>query len=82
MLDHLFRDFEIGDHAIAHRADRLDIAGGAAQHHLGVIADRANLLLAALAHHRNDGWFIEHDAATLDINERIRRSKVDGHITR
>ena len=43
MLDHLFRDFEIGDDAVAHRADRLDVAGRAAQHHLGVVADGAHL---------------------------------------
>ena len=47
VLDHLFRDLEIGDDAVAHRADRLDVAGRAAQHHLGVVADGADLLLAA-----------------------------------
>ena len=44
VLDHLLRDFEIGDDAVAHRADRLDVAGRAAQHHLGVVADGANRL--------------------------------------
>ena len=48
VLDHLLGDFEVGDDAVAHRADRFDVAGRAAQHHLGVVADRENLLLAAL----------------------------------
>ncbi len=44
VLDHLFRDFEIGDDAVAHRADRFDVAGRAAQHHLGVVADGADVI--------------------------------------
>ena len=39
VLDHLLGDFEVGDDAVAHRADRFDVAGRAAQHHLGVVAD-------------------------------------------
>jgi hypothetical protein len=47
VLDHLLGDFEVGDDAVAHRADRLDVAGRAAQHHLGLVADGQDLLLAA-----------------------------------
>ena len=49
VLDHLLGDFEVGDDAVAHRADRLDVAGRAAQHHLGVVADGEDRLLAAAA---------------------------------
>ena len=47
VLDHLLGDFEIGDDAVAHRTDRLDVAGRAPQHHLGVVADGADGFLAA-----------------------------------
>ena len=83
VLDHLLRDFEIGDDAVAHRADRLDVAGRAAQHHLGVVADGADGFLAAAGgdggHHRG---LVEHDAAALDIDQRVRRPKIDGHVAR
>ena len=83
MLDHLLRDLEVGDHAVAHRADGLDIAGGSPQHHLGVIADGANGLLAAAGGDgSNHAGFIEHDAAPFDIDQRIRRPKIDGHVAR
>ena len=83
VLDHLFRHFEIGDDAVAHGADGLDIAGGPAQHHLGVVAHRADGFLAAA---RGDGGdhrgLVEDDAAPLDIDQRIRRPKIDGHVAR
>src|SRR3984957_15742830 len=44
MLDHLLGDLEIGDDAVAQGTDRLDVAGGAAQHHLGLVADGQHLL--------------------------------------
>jgi hypothetical protein len=47
MLDHLLRHLEIGDHAVAQRADGLDVAGRAAEHQLGLVAHGQDLLLAA-----------------------------------
>ena len=44
VLDHLLGDFEVGDHAVAHRADGLDVAGRAAEHQLGLVADGEDLL--------------------------------------
>jgi hypothetical protein len=81
VLDHFFRDFEVGDDAVAHRADRFDIAGGSPQHHLGVVADSADRFLAAA---RQDGGhhagFVEDNAAALDIDQRIRCPQIDGHV--
>jgi hypothetical protein len=83
VLDHLFGDFEIGDDAVAHGPDRLDVAGRAAQHHLGVVADRADLLLAALDHgDGDDRGLVEDDAASLHIDQRVRRAEIDGHVAR
>src|SRR6185437_6840536 len=82
VLDHFFGDFEIGDHAVAHGADSFDVAGRAAQHHLGVVAHRTNLFLAAFAHHGDDRWLVQHNAATTHIDKRVRRTEVDRHVAR
>ncbi len=83
VLDHLLGDFEIGDHAVAHRPDRLDIAGGAPQHHLGVVADSPNLLLSAPIRHRRDHrWLVEDDTAPLHIDQRVRRTEINRHVAR
>jgi hypothetical protein len=46
LLEHLLGDGEVGDHAVLHRADRLDVAGHLAQHLLGFLADGLDGLLA------------------------------------
>src|ERR1043165_7049822 len=64
VLDHRLGDFEVGDDAVAQGADRLNVAGRAAQHHLGFLADREHLALAALRREGNDRRLIQDDAAT------------------
>ena len=54
VLDHLLGNFEIGDDAVAHRADRLDVARRSPEHHFGVVADRPNRFLSALGISRDD----------------------------
>ena len=44
LLEHLLGDGEVGDHAIFHRADRLNVAGHLAKHLLGFLADGLNVL--------------------------------------
>ena len=83
VLDHLLGDFEVGDDAVAHGADGLDVAGRAAQHHLGVVAHGADGLLAAAGGDgRDHRGFVEHDAAAFDIDQRVRGPKIDGHVAR
>ena len=62
MLDHLFGHVEVGDDAVAHRADRLDAARRAAQHQLGILAHGQNLLLAVLDVIGHDRGLVQHDA--------------------
>ncbi len=80
LLDHFLGDFEIGDDAVAHRADGLHVARRAAQHHLGFVADREHLLLAAFVDDGDDRRLIQNDAAALDVNQRVRGPEVDRHI--
>jgi len=82
VLDHRLGDFEVGDDAVAQRADRLDVAGRATEHHLGLFADGEDLALAALRSQRNDRRFVQHDAAALHIDQRIGRTEVDPHVGR
>ena len=81
VLDHLLGDFEIGDDAVAHRTDGFDVAGRAAQHHLGVVADGEHLLLAALRNDGDDGRLVQHDAPALDVDERVGCAEIDRHVT-
>jgi hypothetical protein len=58
------------------------LPGCAAQHHLGFLADRQNLALAALggeSHHRR---LVQDDATTLDVDQRVGRAEVDPHVGR
>ena len=65
MLDHLLGDLEIGDHAVAHGADGGDVAGRAAKHLLGFLADREHLFLAADVGDGDHARLGEHDATAL-----------------
>ena len=82
MLDHLFRDFEIGDDAVPQGSDGFDVAGCTAEHQLGLVADRQNLLAAALIDNSDHRRFIENDAACLDVDQSVGGSEIDRHIGR
>jgi hypothetical protein len=73
---HLLGQLEIGDDAAHERPDRGDIARCPAQHPLGVGADRVDLIGALVdGNHRGFG---DHDAASPDVDERVRGAKVNG----
>ena len=80
MFDHLFRNVEIGDNAIAQRPDRLNIAGGAPQHHLRLVANREHLLATLHLRNRNHGWFVQDNPSSFDIDQSVRRPEINGHI--
>jgi len=82
VLDHRLGDFEVGDDAVAQRTDRLDVARRSAEHHLGLFAHGEDLSLAALRGQSHDGRFVENDAPTLHIDQRIGRAEVDAHVRR
>ena len=82
MLDHFFGDFEIGDHTVPHRPDRLDVARRAAKHHLGLLADGKHLLLSALFNDGDNRRFVQNDPPAFDIDESVRRAEIDCHIGR
>ena len=83
VLQHLLGDGEIGDHAVLHRADGLDVARHPAEHLLGLQRPRPHHLLAAgttFLADRDDGRFIQHDAFAAHVDERVGSAQVDGQI--
>jgi hypothetical protein len=83
LLEHLLGDGEVGDHAVLHRADGLDVARHLAQHLLGFLADGLDRLLAVGAafladrHHRR---LIEHDALAAHVDQGVGGAEVDREI--
>ena len=82
VLDHLLGDVDVGDDAVAQRADGLDLVGRLAHHQLGVVADRLDLLDAVDRLDRDHRRLVEDDAAAADVDERIGGSEVDRHVVR
>ena len=80
MLDHLLGDVDVGDDAVAKRSDRLDGAGSLAHHQLGVVADRLDALDPVQRLDRDHRRLVQHDAATADIDHRVRGAEVDRHV--
>jgi hypothetical protein len=77
MLDHFLGDFDVGDDAVAQRADRFDVVGRLAHHHLGVVADGLDPLDPVDRLDGDDRGFVQHDAAILHIDQRVGRAEVD-----
>ena len=72
---HLLADVEVGDHAVLQRPDRLDVPGRAADHALGLDADRERPAVAGVdGDHRR---FVEHHTAPAHVDERVGSSQVD-----
>ena len=83
LLDHLLGDDEVGDHAVLHRADRLDVAGHLAQHGLGFLADGLDGLLAARAAFvadRDHRGLVEHDALVAHVDQGVGGAEVDRQV--
>jgi len=79
VLEHVLGDVEVADDAVLQRPDRDDVLRRAAEHPLGLGTDREDR--AGLQVLRDDGRLADHDAATADVHERVRRAEVDADIT-
>ena len=83
ITEHGFRNFEIGDYAIAEGTDSLDVAGCTPQHFLGLTTDcEHSLVTSRVTLHRHNGRFATDDSLSFDVNKRSRRAKVDGKVAR
>jgi hypothetical protein len=79
VAQHLLGRLEVGDHAVLERPDGGDVVGGAADHALGLVADREHLAGGGV--HRHHGRFVEHDALAPDIDQRVGGAEVNGHVS-
>src|SRR6266571_769794 len=81
VAEHLLGDVEIGDHAILHRPDGGNIAGGAAEHFLGLHPDGKDLMLAVVHFmDRHHGRLADHDPLPLQVDQGIGCPKVNGEV--
>ena len=78
--EHLLGDLEVGDDAVLHGTDGHDVAGGAAQHLLGVLAHRLDLSRDLVDGH--DGRLGDDDALALRVDEGVGGTEVDGEVVR
>ena len=79
VAQHLLGDVEVGDDAVFERPDGGDGARGAAQHALGVGADRQHLSRPGVdGHHRRLG---EDDAPSAHVHQRGGGAQIDCHIS-
>ena len=76
--EHLFGGVEVGDDAIAHRSDRLDVGRSPAEHLVGFDTDCFNR--AGRGIERDNGGFVEDDAPAACEHAGVCGAKVDRHI--
>ncbi len=82
VAEHRLGDLEVGDDAVLDRADRLDRAGRAAEHQLGILAHRKHLLATVLNVIGHDRRLVEDHPPAFDIDKRVRRPEIDRHVRR
>jgi hypothetical protein len=81
LLEHLFGDGEVGDHAVFHRADGLDGARVRPSMRLLQADGQDGFLVGGyIAVNGDHGWFVKHDALATHVNEGVGRAKVDGKV--
>src|SRR5665213_889867 len=79
VAQHLLADLEVRDDAVLQGSDGLDVARGATDHALGFGADGERL--AVFDVDRDHRRLVQHDAAAADVDQRVRSSEVDRHVT-
>ena len=80
MGQHGLGNLEVGDDAVFERTDGDDVAGRAAEHAFGLIADGEDFVRAGL--HGDHGGFAQHDALIAYIDQGVGRSEIDPDVTR
>ena len=70
---------EVGDHAVLERAHRHDVARGAADHAFSLGAHRDDLPVVRIE--RDHRRLVQHDATSTHVDQRVRSTEVNRHIT-
>src|SRR5690606_10676701 len=83
LLEHLLGNGEIGDHAVFHGPNGLDVARNATKHLHGLATDSLNDFFAtgaAVVAYGDDRGLVEHNSLASDINQGIGGTEIDRHI--
>ena len=75
---HRLGNIKIGNHAVFHRADGDDVAGGASEHRLGFVTHGEHVFGAGLD--GDNGGFAQHDAFIFQENQRVGGSEIDTNV--
>ena len=78
VIQHLFRHFEVGDHAVLQGADGHDVSGRAAQHLFGVAAHGFHIAIHLVD--GDNGRLIDHDAFALGVHQGVGGPQVNGKV--
>ena len=78
VIEHLFGDFEVGDDAVLHGLDGHDVAGGAAQHLLGLFADGFHF--TGVLVDGDDGGLVDDDALAGGEDQGVGGAEIDGQV--
>ena len=78
VAEHLLGRLEVGDHAVAHRADGGDAAGRPPEHLFRVVADGLDLVVDVVDRH--DGRLVEHDAGAARKHAGVGGAEVDRQV--
>ena len=80
VFDHLFGDVEFGNHAIAQRANGLNVTGRTPEHLLSFFPDGKYLFLAFFVGDGYHGWFVKDDATPFDVNQCVGGAQIHRHV--
>ncbi|MPN64181.1 hypothetical protein SDC9_211952 [bioreactor metagenome] len=80
VTQHLFGNFEVGDHAVFHRADGPDVAGAFPKHAFRFASDVQDLVGAFLDRH--DGRFVQNDPQVPHVHQAVGGSEVNSDMGR
>jgi hypothetical protein len=77
--EHLLRHLKVGDHAVLEWADGHNRCRSTTEHALGFNADGQHSARHLIK--RNHGWLGQHDATPTHVDERVRSSEIDRHVS-
>ena len=78
MAQHGFGDFKVSNHTVPQGADSNDVAGGAAEHALGIVPDGEHLVGAGIdGDHRR---FPQDNTVVFDVDQGVGGSEIDSNV--
>ena len=80
ILQHFFANTEVGNDAVFHRTNGLNVAGRTPQHAFGVSSDRNHTFLVAFGTNCYHRRLVQHNTLVAHTNQGIGRPEVNGQV--